>query len=202
MNHSFILICNVYTECFLYPVDIMDTMEPHEEELETEIIYDNYSHDNVVTVSSSQVSNANETTNSEEEVKGSTYQIKNNTVRTVKKKGRPKGSLGQKDPNSVRTRRIKSVKTPQTPRPPKPMIVKTENLEPSRLPRMGLQLAQFKLPPEKIEEYQKSQQPFLQPGICFRIAPELDFCIECTKFSARRKNLNGDCRFYHFRKLK
>lgn len=179
----------------------MDSMVP-EEKLETEIIYDNYPHDNIVTVSSSQVSNTYENVNSEEEQKFHPHQKPNIQVRTVKKKGRPIGSISQKDPNNPRPKRIKSVKVPQSPRPPKPIIAKTENLEPNRLPRMGLQLAHFKLPPEKIEEYQKSQQPFLQPGVCFRIAPKLDSCIECTKFSVIRKKVHGDCRFYHFRKLK
>ncbi|CAO1340786.1 unnamed protein product, partial [Diamesa hyperborea] len=152
--------------------------------------------------SSSQVSNTYENVNSEEEQKFNPHQKPNIQVRTVKKKGRPIGSISQKDPNNPRPKRIKSVKVPQSPRPPKPIIAKTENLEPNRLPRMGLQLAHFKLPPEKIEEYQKSQQPFLQPGVCFRIAPKLDSCIECTKFSVIRKKVHGDCRFYHFRKLK
>lgn len=178
---------------------MMDTMVPQEETVNTEEIYENYCHDKVVTVSSSQVSNTYETENSEQEQKISTFQNRNSQLRTVKTKGRPKGSLSQKDPNNSRPKRSKPVKEP---RPPKPIIVKTENVEPNRLPRMGLQLAHFKLPPEKIEEYQKSQQPFLQPGVCFRIAPKLDSCIECTKFSVLSKKVHGDCRFYHFRKLK
>ena len=174
----------------------MDTMVPQEETANTEIIYETYSHDNFDTVNSSQASNAYETLNSEEDQGMSTFQNENNRLQTVKKKGRPKGSVNQQNPNP-RSKRLKSAKKPRPPRP-KP----TENVEPNRLPRMGLQLAHFKLPPEKIEEYQKSQQPFLQPGVCFQIAPKLDSCIECTKFSVLRKKVHGDCRFYHFRKLK
>lgn len=172
----------------------MDTIVPQEEAVNTEIVYENCCYDNVVTVSSSEVSNAYETENKEQEQKISTFQNIKSKLRTAKK-GRPKGSLNQINP---KPKRLKPVKEP---RPPK-ILVKTENLEPNRLPRMGIQLAHFKLPPEKIEEYQKSQQPFLQPGVCFQIAPKLDLCIECTKFSVVRKKVHGDCRFYHFRKLK
>ena len=174
----------------MFPADVMDTMDV---DVNDEILYSTYSHDNadVAAVSSSEVSNAIEIiTNIDEQEKSTFNTLKNRSdLGTVKKKGRPKGSV-------IRNETVKK------PRPQKTPIVKTENVEPNRLPRMGLQLAHFKLPLEKIQEYQKSQQPFLQPGVCFKIAPKLDSCIECTKFSVLKKKIHGDCRFYHFRKLK
>ncbi|CAO1308805.1 unnamed protein product [Diamesa serratosioi] len=197
--------------------EVMDTMVSQEDDMNNETIYKSYSHDNVdmPTVSIPEVANTIEIINNVKELGISPYRRRKNQsdLGTVKKKGRPKGSINQhKITDKLKPKIpevVKSPRTPRTPKPPKqpkqkPSIVKTENIEPSRLPRMGLQLAHFKLSPEKIEEYKKSQQPFLQPGVCFRIAPKLDSCVECTKLSLniRRKLIDGECRFYHFRKLK
>lgn len=183
----------------------MDNTVPQEEVVNTEIIYEAYFQDNVDSVSSSQFSNANEALNGAEEQGISTSQNENNcsNLGAVTKKGRAKGSVNSKKPYCPKPKRVYKQRLYQPrPRPPKPLVFKPET-EPSRLPRMGIQLTQFNLPTDKIKEYQTFQQPFLQPGVCFKIAPKLDLCIECKIFDSQKHvHVHVDCRFYHFRKLK
>lgn len=66
----------------------------------------------------------------------------------------------------------------------------------------------LRLNPEQIEEAKKSQMPFLQPGLCYQIAPNLDHCLECCSMKhphwrnrIKQKKKEIDCRFFEFRKL-
>lgn len=63
----------------------------------------------------------------------------------------------------------------------------------------------FRFLPAHVEEY-KQLESFLQPGVCFQIAPDLDKCKECWKRCGKGKRIQRrgevDCRFYQFRKLR
>lgn len=182
----------------------MDKIVPKEEDVNTEIVYDAYFQDNVDT----EFTIKNEPLNIAEEQGISTSQNENNCsivhLRKVTKLGRPKGSLGINNPKRVYKQRLCK---PRLYKPrPRPKILPRPKLlpdKPNRLPIMGVQLTHFTLSTEKIKEYQHFQQPFLQPGVCFKIAPKLDLCIECKKINSHKPVRVGvDCRFYHFRKLK
>jgi [histone H3]-dimethyl-L-lysine9 demethylase len=54
---------------------------------------------------------------------------------------------------------------------------------------------------ENIEKYRKMES-FIQPGVCFSIAPNLDHCKECASQRKRYARKEVDCRFYQFRKLR
>lgn len=63
-----------------------------------------------------------------------------------------------------------------------------------------------KLNQEQIDGLKISQKTFLQPGVCYKIAPTLDHCLECISLStpklrSKRDKKEVDCRFFEFRKL-
>lgn len=98
-----------------------------------------------------------------------------------KKKGRPKGAL-----NGTR-------KT----------ISKLSTSHKDRLPKMKTNVATVTLSAENKEELKK--RPYAQPGVCLKIAPELDLCKTCFRFNNKRvsrHNRQINCRFYQFRILR
>lgn len=58
---------------------------------------------------------------------------------------------------------------------------------------------------EQMQELKKLDS-FCQPGVCFKIAPNLDKCKECLKhvrkMKIKRTSDEVECRFFQFRKLK
>lgn len=91
------------------------------------------------------------------------------------------------------------------PRPPRShKKKKIQDGEPvSKLPRMSSRLDQKTLNKDMIVLYKANREAFLQNGLCYMIAPFLDFCLECKTKSRRRRGVRKtvDCRFYEFRKL-
>lgn len=128
-----------------------------------------------------------------------------------KKKGRPirdpNAPKKDKDPNKPEAKKGRP-KGSQKPRP-NGRSKKGPLERPSKrtIPKMSKRVTNIKLMPDEIEGYQKSQQPFLQPGVCYQIAPNLDHCLECASMKyphwrARRQGKKEiDCRFFEFRKL-
>lgn len=129
--------------------------------------------------------------------------VENDSKEAVVKKvrGRPKGSVNKQENRSRDT-----VKKPN-------VVARTKlNVENNTtLPKMRQNVHNIKLKQEQIEELKKSKATFFQPGVCFRIAPELDNCKECKKVLLKKnrgrrsyhsRNSEVDCRFYQFRKLR
>lgn len=113
-----------------------------------------------------------------------------------KKKGRPKGAKNTVRSNVAASKnaRYKSVENNTS------------------LPKMRQNVHNYKLKLEQVEELKKSKVTFIQPGVCFQIAPKLNGCKECKKVLDRRRYNKSrdkgepqrevDCRFYQFRKLR
>lgn len=74
---------------------------------------------------------------------------------------------------------------------------------PEKLPKMRMNLGTIRISVDQIIELKKVPC-FFQPGVCFRIAPDLDRCKECYKKTWRNHYRVGEveCRFYQFRKLR
>ena len=105
-----------------------------------------------------------------------------------KKKGRPKGA---KNGTGSRATHRSTVKLSIT--------------QKERLPKMLPNVHFVKLSAENKEELKK--RPYPQPGVCLKIAPELDMCKTCSRFNVKRchrffKKRQIDCRFYQFRILR
>lgn len=122
---------------------------------------------------------------------------------TKKSRGRPKGSKAR-NKTHLDTEKVNSTV-------PCPYRYKSVNSNNS-LPKMRPNVHNIKLKQDQIDELKKSKATFVQHGVCFRIAPELDRCIECKKAQGRYKHYKSrdkgnprgevDCRFYQFRKLR
>lgn len=82
-------------------------------------------------------------------------------------------------------------------------IIRSIPTETKALPKMKPNVHQIKLSLEQIDRLKKVES-FGQPGVCFQIAPKLDNCNECKKFTSnkRKEKKNIECRFYQFRKLR
>lgn len=92
------------------------------------------------------------------------------------------------------------------PRPPPRSLKKKKAVDSpvaSKLPRMSSRLDQKTLDKDLMIRYKANRESFLQNGVCYKMAPLLDYCLECKSKSrsSRRAKKNVDCRFYEFRKL-
>lgn len=108
-------------------------------------------------------------------------------VNQPKKKGRPRGAkngTGRGIASKTRTTRANMSET-------------------KALPKMKTNVHQIKLSSDQINHL-KTVESFGQPGVCFQIAPKLDNCFECNKYTSNRRKEKKDieCRFYQFRKLR
>lgn len=118
-----------------------------------------------------------------------------------RKKGRPKGAkngTGARstlNPNGLKSRS----KIPK-------VAVEGKGFQPERLPKMSLKLQNCRLSEEEMKELKKLEC-FFQPGVCFKIASDLDMCKECYKrdtkhHRSKQPKSEVECRFYQFRKLR
>lgn len=113
-------------------------------------------------------------------------------VKVKRPKGRPRGAktgTGRRSTNKIRV----------------PASV-FQSVVSDKLPKMKPNIHNICIMPEQVENLKKMSD-FFQPGVCFKIAPDLDKCKECKKYYSKRiirqtKRGEVDCRFYQFRKLR
>lgn len=121
-----------------------------------------------------------------------------------KKKGRPPLNRDEngkiiRDPSAQPARKRVQSKATKDP----------ETKEKKFIPKMTKRVHEKKMNPDLIDELKVSQKEFLQPGVCYKIAPKLDHCLECISLSTPKLRLRArakdkkevDCRFFEFRKL-